>query len=1022
MIDFYNAFISYKHAPLDIKVAEHVQKNLEHFHIPGKIQKKTGKKRIERIFRDKDELPITSDLTDTISNALEKADYLIVICSPNTKQSMWVKREIQFFLKNHTRDRILTVLAEGEPQDVIPDELKYDERLVTNELGAQYTVKIPIEPLSCDYRMPFKKALKEELPRLAAAIIGCSYDELVRRQRMYKMRRLSIIFSLLLVAAIGFAGYMFYSKSKIDQAYKDAMASQSRFLANESANLLENEQRIKALYLAVAALPKDENDSRPVTAEAVSALTNATMAYRSLEGVSIHSTWNYTMGNTLKYFCLSPDTSAIAAYDISGNIKAWSTADHELLLDITNQSSAPNGMSFISEDKLVVWYSDRAVLYSMEDGDDIWTLDSGDTSFIHKVIMIPDDSHIIMATNKPSLYLINTNSGEIEQTYSLDTRIGSEQFVYNSYKLSPDGSKVAFSAFITAYAYIGGIYDLRSGRTTLITDFEGSVSDFYWADDSHVLYAVNDISQMTSAVMDGNEYLCEDTFEIFCYNPSNGSRIWNTEVHSTGSLLCGFLESESTESVSFSSGNKCIYINVSNGNKVHEWSITDQIVDISDRDGDGMPLMITDGGAIAMPLSSSEYDAVSVSDTLADNLVSVTVQEGVYAVQKYGHEIIYYDTYVYDDDWTPYDSNLVLAGFLDHYVGDNVVAVISNEDEGKTLTMIDPNEEELICQTVLGSAYEYHILGADEDNLYIASSEVGETDLITVDISDGNTDTTKLNDLFCTLERAVVYQDGKIIYLSKDNRNNNCVSIYDPSTDRGDSFAFTEGNITLSAPLCYNGEGGYIYVAAEGDDYIVNVNEEEVSHVSLPRTWADTQRTMIDNERFVVSDGTSIIILNDEGRVQNTVANGGQYPLGFTFFRQKADSPEYLLVAYNDGSLDRYESENYSFVARSEFSAYQNYNSLVDFRFDTDNGILYIQQLRLTSIIDLESWVELAYINSSFGYHAPTDRFVTASYKTTHQVGIGYFRHYTLEELMDKANKILQGSEMPEEMRSQYGL
>ena len=177
--------------------------------------------------------------------------------------------------------------------------------------------------------------------------------------------------------------------------------------------------------------------------------------------------------------------------------------------------------------------------------------------------------------------------------------------------------------------------------------------------------------------------------------------------------------------------------------------------------------------------------------------------------------------------------------------------------------------------------------------------------------------------------------------------------------------------------------------------------------LSLPRTWADTQRTMIDNGRFVVSDGTSIIILNDEGRVQNTVANGGQYPLGFTFFRQKADSPEYLLVAYNDGSLDRYESENYSFVARSEFSAYQNYNSLVDFRFDTDNGILYIQQLRLTSIIDLECWVELAYINSSFGYHAPTDRFVTASYKTTHQVGIGYFRHYTLEELMDKANKFM---------------
>ena len=35
MSDHYNAFISYKHAPLDSKVAEHVQRSLEHFVIPA---------------------------------------------------------------------------------------------------------------------------------------------------------------------------------------------------------------------------------------------------------------------------------------------------------------------------------------------------------------------------------------------------------------------------------------------------------------------------------------------------------------------------------------------------------------------------------------------------------------------------------------------------------------------------------------------------------------------------------------------------------------------------------------------------------------------------------------------------------------------------------------------------------------------------------------------------------------------------------------------------------------------------
>ena len=176
MIDHYNAFISYKHAPEDNKVAEAIHKGLEHFHIPYKIQKKTGIKRINRIFRDTDELPITSDLNDTIAHALENSDYLIVICSTNTKQSAWVPREIEYFLRNHTKQQIFTVLVNGEPFDVIPEQLLYEDRTMVNSYGQQQLIRMPMEPLSCDYRMPKRKADKIELPRLASGLIGCSYD------------------------------------------------------------------------------------------------------------------------------------------------------------------------------------------------------------------------------------------------------------------------------------------------------------------------------------------------------------------------------------------------------------------------------------------------------------------------------------------------------------------------------------------------------------------------------------------------------------------------------------------------------------------------------------------------------------------------------------------------------------------------------------------------------------------------------------------------------------------------------
>ena len=105
----YNAFISYRHHPDDIKVAQQIHAGLEHYRIPRAL-KKRGSTSL-RLFRDKEELPITSNLSDDIYKALRNSDFLIVICSPHTKQSAWVQREIETFLKFHDHTHVLTVLA-----------------------------------------------------------------------------------------------------------------------------------------------------------------------------------------------------------------------------------------------------------------------------------------------------------------------------------------------------------------------------------------------------------------------------------------------------------------------------------------------------------------------------------------------------------------------------------------------------------------------------------------------------------------------------------------------------------------------------------------------------------------------------------------------------------------------------------------------------------------------------------------------------------------------------------------------
>ena len=141
----YNAFISYRHHPDDIRVASEIHRALEHYKVPKAIRKKS--KGITRLFRDKDELPITSNLSSDITRALRNSDYLIVICSTHTCESAWVQREIETFLQTHDRSKVLTVLVDGDPYETIPEILLAEERVdpVTGQVK-----KVPIEPLSCD--------------------------------------------------------------------------------------------------------------------------------------------------------------------------------------------------------------------------------------------------------------------------------------------------------------------------------------------------------------------------------------------------------------------------------------------------------------------------------------------------------------------------------------------------------------------------------------------------------------------------------------------------------------------------------------------------------------------------------------------------------------------------------------------------------------------------------------------------------------------------------------------------------
>ena len=121
----YIAFISYRHLPLDREAAVRIQKKIERYTVPKEYRKKTGGKRLGIVFRDEDELPASSSLSDSITYALDHSQFLIVICTPDLPQSRWCLQEIRYFLRTHDRDHILAVLADGSPEQSFPAELRF---------------------------------------------------------------------------------------------------------------------------------------------------------------------------------------------------------------------------------------------------------------------------------------------------------------------------------------------------------------------------------------------------------------------------------------------------------------------------------------------------------------------------------------------------------------------------------------------------------------------------------------------------------------------------------------------------------------------------------------------------------------------------------------------------------------------------------------------------------------------------------------------------------------------------------
>lgn len=238
----YTAFISYRHTMPDEAVAKKLHTLIETYSIPSKLKRSSGKKRMGRVFRDQEELPLSTDLGADIRTALENSEWLIVLCSPRYLESMWCKAELDYFISLGKRDHILAILVDGDPDKVFPKQLCY--AMVNG-------VMTPVEPLAGDVRgnsvNESLKKLKQEKLRVLAPMLGVSFDTLRQRARRRKTRLITAAAIAGFAVLAGFLTYALLKNAQIAEQRDLAMDNQMQVLIEQANTSTKNGNKLTAL-------------------------------------------------------------------------------------------------------------------------------------------------------------------------------------------------------------------------------------------------------------------------------------------------------------------------------------------------------------------------------------------------------------------------------------------------------------------------------------------------------------------------------------------------------------------------------------------------------------------------------------------------------------------------------------------------------------------------------------------------------------------------------------------------------
>ena len=777
----YKAFISYRHAELDTKVAVEIQNRIERCFIPGSIRRELGINSIGRVFRDKDELPSTSDLNDHIKNAIRNSEYLICICSPRYIESVWGRREIELFLESHDRQHVLTVLAEGEPNESIPDILRSERVTLRDENGNDVTIETKLEPLSCDYRGDRHRSRTEEFPRLAAVLIGCSYADLRQKMRRQRIRMVSAA----AVLASALAAYFLWSYINIQANYRQSLINQSRYLASSAQEAIDSNDNILAAQLSLAALP-DQGRNRPVVPEAVYTLSQAIGAYQRKQNLNIREVASYTMGTgTLRNFAITSDAHYMAMVSYGGDIDVFDLVENRKLYTISTSGLFGNmlyNLTYCGNDRLLIYNWDYVVMIRFSDGAILWHQQFDD--YCEDIIALGEnDVSGLLFLYRGEILIVSAENGEILNRFMIGDASGGEASnFYSDYKkiyIHVDTENACFSILCEEYddnaqrSMATGVLTCYYETGRLVWTPFGQ--EHYWFEgisrtpDGRILLAYPEGERNSVANQyhqsSENSIFAEITGEkvnLVLLQEGTGEVLWQNSMEYMGArdFSEGFFDVRmipaedgypARQVVMAAVYNKVVLFDAGNGSTVKEFTLLDEVESVNQQSERESVIRVSGNSGTLYDVNyhSGDYSVIKYMEGTVDKSfffhARVTYDGVSCFIVRQGNTIRMFKVGQGDDEFKAFGFEKPEEGlYLNYFIGTRMV--LKNWSNNK-IYIYDLENEKKLYEIELDSEKEYRYVGCAEDNscFYINAYEDNiHESMLRVDLEEGTFETVDI--------------------------------------------------------------------------------------------------------------------------------------------------------------------------------------------------------------------------------------------------------------------------------------